>query len=52
LNDGNENKFKKLENGCDLSGVISFSKDGHGGRDEDVVDLQNPAAQEDVCICG
>jgi len=46
LNDGNKDEFKKLENGCDLSNVISFSKDGHGGRDEDVVDLQNPAAQE------
>ncbi len=46
MNDGNKDEFKKLENGCDLSNVISFSKDGHGGRDEDVVDLQNPAAQE------
>jgi hypothetical protein len=45
LNNRNEDKFKKLENGCDLSDVISFSKDRHGGRDEDVVDLQNPAAQ-------
>ena len=46
MNDGNEDKLKKLENGCNLSNVISLSKDGHGGRDEDVVDLQNPAAQE------
>jgi hypothetical protein len=48
LTDGNEDKFKELENGCNLSDVISFSKDGHGSRDEDVVDLHNPAAQQDV----
>ena len=33
--DRNKDKFKKLENGSDLSDVISFSKDGRGGRDED-----------------